>query len=78
MNLYSKSRGINRFPALVETLEWLQRRPEVAARNCDIQIPPSLQAWTKAESKLGNPTLKAQVDATGDAELATALEKIKP
>ena len=30
VNLYSKSRGINRFPALVETLEWLQKRPEVA------------------------------------------------
>ena len=29
VNLYSKSRGINRFPALVETMEWLQKRPEV-------------------------------------------------
>ena len=29
VNLYCKSRGINRFPALVETLEWLQKRPEV-------------------------------------------------
>ena len=25
VNLYSKSRGINRFPALVESLEWLQK-----------------------------------------------------
>ena len=32
VNLYSKSRGINRFPALIETLEWLQKRPEVKAR----------------------------------------------
>ena len=32
VNLYSKSRGINRFPALVQTLEWLQKRPEVVAR----------------------------------------------
>ena len=35
VNLYSKSRGINRFPALVETLEWLQRRPEVKARGIE-------------------------------------------
>ena len=32
VNLYSKSRGINRFPALVEALEWLERRPEVLRR----------------------------------------------
>ena len=31
VNLYSTSRGINRFPALIETLEWLQKRPEVGA-----------------------------------------------
>src|SRR6185295_3442684 len=42
VNLYSKSRGINRFPALIEALEWLKRRPEVAARGIDICIPASL------------------------------------
>src|SRR5918993_3674414 len=36
VNLYSKSRGINRFPALIEALEWLQKRPEVAARGVKI------------------------------------------
>src|SRR5438876_7935960 len=38
VNLYSKSRGINRFPALIEALEWLQRRPEVKARGIKITI----------------------------------------
>src|SRR2546425_11691796 len=42
VNLYSKSRGINRFPALVETLEWLQKRPEVAARGVQVAIPRGL------------------------------------
>ena len=32
VNLYSKSRGINRFPALIEELEWTAARPEVLAR----------------------------------------------
>ena len=36
VNLYSKSRGINRFPALIETLQWLQKRPEVKARGVEI------------------------------------------
>ena len=31
VNLYSQSRGVNRFPALVEQLDWLRRRPEVSA-----------------------------------------------
>ena len=43
VNLYSKSRGINRFPALIETLDWLARRPEVAARGIKIVVPDSLR-----------------------------------
>src|SRR5271166_6193238 len=42
VNLYSKSRGINRFPALVEVLQWLQQRPEVVRRGVKIDIPQSL------------------------------------
>ena len=74
VNLYSKSRGINRFPALTETLEWLQKRPEVKARNFKIEIPPVLQKWIEEESKLGNPTLQAKVDAEKDPDLVQALE----
>jgi len=73
VNLYSKSRGVNRFPALVETLQWLQRRPEVKARNVTIEIPQSLAEWIKRETKLGNPALEAEVNRTGDPELAKAL-----
>src|SRR6476620_1790828 len=51
VNLYSKSRGINRFPALIETLEWLQKRPEVAARQVKIRIPTGLVEWLKVETK---------------------------
>ncbi len=74
VNLYSKSRGINRFPALVETLQWLQKRPEVTARNVKIEIPAGLVRWIKEESKLGNPALQVAVEATGDADLKRALE----
>jgi phosphoglycolate phosphatase-like HAD superfamily hydrolase len=74
VNLYSKSRGTNRFPALVETLEWLQKRPEVKARGVSIEIPQSLRDWIQRETKLGNPALKEAVEKTGDPRLKQALE----
>ncbi len=73
VNLYSKSRGINRFPSLVETLKWLRRRPEVKGRGVEISIPQGLVAWMQRENKLGNPALKKAVDETGDPDLKKAL-----
>jgi len=73
VNLYSKSRGINRFPALVEVLRWLQKRPEVKARGVKIEIPQSLLDWIDRETKLGNPALEKAVEDSGDPDLARAL-----
>ncbi|MEY4566190.1 MAG: hypothetical protein RLY14_1160 [Planctomycetota bacterium] len=74
VNLYSKSRGINRFPALVESLDWLARRPEVAARGIKVKVPDALRNWCKTESKLGNPALEKLVKETGDPALTEALK----
>jgi phosphoglycolate phosphatase-like HAD superfamily hydrolase len=74
VNLYSKSRGINRFPALVETLQWLQKRPAVIDRNIQITIPAALIQWIETESKLGNPALAARVQETSDPALQQALD----
>jgi len=74
VNLYSKSRGINRFPALVETLHWLRKRPEVRARGVEVRIPDGLVRWMERETKLANPALAAAVQATGDPDLKQALE----
>ena len=61
VNLYSKSRGINRFPALVEALEWLQKRPEVNARRREDHDSRSrCVEWIKRETKLGNPALESR------------------
>ena len=73
VNLYSKSRGINRFPALVETLQWLQRRPEVKARGVNIEIPQSLVEWIGRETKLGNPALEEAVNGSTDEALKRTL-----
>jgi phosphoglycolate phosphatase-like HAD superfamily hydrolase len=74
VNLYSKSRGINRFPALVEALEWTNRRPEVRARGIQARIPQSLREWMKRETKLGNPALEQEVERGGDPDLRHTLE----
>jgi len=73
VNLYSKSRGINRFPAMVEVLRWLQKRPEVKARGVAIDIPQSLLDWIDRETKLGNPALEKEVEKTGDPGLTQTL-----
>lgn len=74
VNLYSKSRGINRFPALVEVFEWLNRRPEVQTRGVRIEIPSGLTEWLRREPKPSRITLTAEFQRTGDADLKRVLE----
>lgn len=71
VNLYSKTRGCNRFLAVARALDLIAERPEFAARG--IAIPPMsrMREWIKVENKLGNPTLKALLEKEPDsAELA--------
>ncbi len=74
VNLYSRSRGINRFPALVEELDWLAKRPEVKARGVRVEVPQSLRDWIKREKKLANATLEKEVERTQDPGLRRTLE----
>jgi phosphoglycolate phosphatase-like HAD superfamily hydrolase len=73
VNLYSEWRGINRFPALVMTFDLLIDRPEVLSRHHPIAGLAALRSWIDRETKLSNPTLKAEAAATGDPDLAQAL-----
>jgi phosphoglycolate phosphatase-like HAD superfamily hydrolase len=61
VNLYSKTRGMNRFPALVRSLRLLADRPEVKRRNIIVADTNALEEWISRESKLGNATLTAEV-----------------
>ena len=61
-NLYSKTRGANRFPALTRALNLLRDRPEVQARNVNVPSYPALDEWMERETKLGNATLAAEVE----------------
>src|SRR5512137_1101646 len=49
VNLYSKSRGVNRFPALVEAMLLLAGRAEVVARHAKIMDLKPLQDWIAVE-----------------------------
>ena len=69
VNLYSKWRGINRFPALTMTMELLEQRPEVLARGVKVPRIQSVRDWIARETKLGMPVLRAEVEKTGDADL---------
>ena len=61
VNLYSKTRGANRFPALSRALNLLRERPEVIARGVKIPDTKALDEWIARETKLGNATLAAEV-----------------
>ena len=74
INLYSKWRGINRFPGLILALDLLAERPEVARRGFQVPKLPGLRSWLERESKPANPQLKAAVEETGDPDLARTLE----
>ena len=73
VNLYSKLRGCNRFHALQHVMDLLRDRREVQERGVAIPELKALAAWTKRESALGNPALEAEVQKTGNEELARCL-----
>ena len=74
VNLYSKWRGINRFPALTQTFELLRDWPEPKRRGARIPEVLTLQAWIDSGATLGNPALEAEVARTGDPILRQTLE----
>jgi phosphoglycolate phosphatase-like HAD superfamily hydrolase len=74
VNLYSRSRGVNRFPAFVEVIKLLEKRPEVIRRNFKLPDIKALEDWIEKESKLGNPALIKIVEETNDPVLKRALE----
>ncbi len=73
VNLYSKWRGINRFPALLMVFDLLADRAEVQRRGVEPPEVPSLRKWVETETKLANPALKQLVEKTGDPILKQTL-----
>ena len=73
VNLYSSTRGINRFPALIKVFELAGKRKEVAEK--DVRLPQLslLKSWIKEESKLSNSTLRSFFEKTSDEDTGKVL-----
>jgi phosphoglycolate phosphatase-like HAD superfamily hydrolase len=72
-NLYSVTRGANRFLTLIQVMDLLRDRKEVQARKANIpDISPVIE-WTKKESKLGNPTLEKYAAEANNSIIDQAL-----
>lgn len=74
VNLYSQTRGINRFLALIECFKLLQERPEIKERNISIPDIASLIEWTEKETKLGNPALESYASTVNNPQIDLVLK----
>ena len=73
VNLYSKTRGCNRFLAVKYSLTFIRDRKEFAARHINVMSMPEMNKWIEEETKLGNPALEEKVKVTGSSELTALL-----
>lgn len=74
VNLYSKTRGCNRFLAIQHFRDLLREREDVKARGFQPLDLKELDAWIERETKLGNPALQAEVEKSGNEELKRMLD----
>lgn len=74
VNLYSVTRGINRFPALIRVMDLLADRPEVAERGVTLPDMEPLREWVSRETRLGNPLFREYVKANPHPALQKVLE----
>lgn len=73
VNLYSKWRGTNRWPALILTLDFLRVRPEVIARHSNVPQARKVREFIASGKPLSNDGLKAYMSERQDSELDRAL-----
>lgn len=67
VNLYSRTRGINRFKGLVRSFELL------AAEGVDMPDFSAIKAWTETSSELSNPALEKAIALTNNPQLIKTL-----
>ncbi len=73
VNLYSQTRGSNRYPAVVKTFELLGDWDEVVASGVELPDLSSMREYCESGLSLGIPSLEAEVERSGDAELKRLL-----
>ena len=74
VNLYSKWRGINRWPALVMVFDLLRERPEVQARKVNIPEAPTVRQFIANDDfPKSDAGLKAYMEVFSGPDLDTGL-----
>ena len=68
VNLYSKTRGINRFKSIVLVCDFLKELPKVQSSGVVVPNFSYLRDWIENETSLGNPALAAKIDSSTRAE----------
>ncbi len=68
-NLYSKTRGANRFHAYLAAIDLLEERREVQARGVTVPRWQGVRDWVQRETKLGTKTIGPEAEKTGDPDL---------
>ena len=74
VNLYSKWRGSNRFPALLKVMDLLAEREEVKESGVGLPDLKAFREWVNSGMLLSNETLKERVEETGDPGLKNILD----
>jgi phosphoglycolate phosphatase-like HAD superfamily hydrolase len=74
VNLYSKTRGCNRFLAVDKFFELLSKRKDVIRRNPKIVDITPLREWIGKETKLGNPALEKYASKVNDPVIDLSLK----
>jgi phosphoglycolate phosphatase-like HAD superfamily hydrolase len=72
VNLYSKTRGVNRFRAVTRCLDLIAERQETKARGVEVPRLEGVRQWVERETKLGNPALKEELERNPDPDLKRA------
>jgi phosphoglycolate phosphatase-like HAD superfamily hydrolase len=73
VNLYSRWRGVNRYPALIKIFDFLKERPEIQARGFQVPQAQSLRDWVVSGAALNNASLQQAAEQSGDPVLQNAL-----
>ena len=73
VNLYSRWRGINRWPALLMVLDLLRERSEAKARRVEVTQAPKLREFIASGKPLSNDGLKAYMAEHPDSDLDKAM-----
>lgn len=74
VNLYSQTRGCNRFHAVIRAHELMAKRKEIQVRGILLTELSALKEWVSKETRLGNPALEKYALEVNDPVIRQVLE----